>query len=107
MRANYNRNTKRGLLIEEILNHPQYQTVYNLLESKGSNYGVYKWVKEHADYLEYFDTSNYNIAALRAMMDLYTKVFAEMKDSADFKTILEISTVAVFELDENCRKGVA
>ena len=66
--------------------------------------GMYKWVKEHSDYLIYFE--NYNERAIAKAMNMYGEVIAilhqhDSDEARDDCLLLSIRTV--IELETNCR----
>ena len=75
----------------------------NLLKGK-SVLGMYKWVKEHSDYLVWFE--NYNQRAITEVMNQYGEVVALLNQSDSKEACvdcLELSIRTVFEMELNCR----
>ena len=89
--------------VKELKKVPGIKTVENLLRPK-TIYGMFKWVKEHADYLIYFQ--NYNKVKIISIMNGYSKTIGVLATSGmpdAHEDSINLSLATVYELEVNCK----
>lgn len=85
--------------LKKLMNKPGAKELETILAPK-TIYGMFKWVKEHADYLVWFE--NYSEQAISNILEHYTKIVGILAVSTHpnaHKDCLSVSIATVMELE--------